>query len=132
MVSPAFASVHSPRITLVNPRYHVVIDHDTAGKVADVQLLATIDHLRKALGPANVQIEAVCSGEGLRMLFAQSKLRSSVLREMKLGVRFAACENTMKALHIGQSQLIPGSMPVPAGVAELVKLESQGWQYLQR
>jgi len=47
------------------------------------------------------------------------------------GVMFAACENTMRAMHITKAQLNTSADPVPSGAVAIVKREQQGWQYLR-
>lgn len=40
-------------------------------------------------------------------------------------------KNTMKRKNIQKSQLLPNVGTVPAGLAELVRKQSQGWSYLK-
>ena len=47
------------------------------------------------------------------------------------GVRFEACGNTMKAIKIEPKQLDDGVAIVPSGMAELARLESEGYVYLK-
>ena len=47
------------------------------------------------------------------------------------GVQFKACNNTLTFLKIPQSELVLEATVVPAGVYELVKLQSEGWFYIK-
>lgn len=48
------------------------------------------------------------------------------------GVRFEVCGNTLKALSIDPKDLIEGLSVVPAGVAELARLQSrEGYAYIK-
>jgi intracellular sulfur oxidation DsrE/DsrF family protein len=46
-------------------------------------------------------------------------------------VRFRACKNTMTFLKIPESELVLEATTVPAGVYEIVRLQSEGWYYLK-
>jgi len=43
------------------------------------------------------------------------------------GVRFAACQTSMKRLHIRPRDLAPGVTVVAGGMAELMKRHNAGW-----
>ncbi|MDE1952594.1 MAG: DsrE family protein [Betaproteobacteria bacterium] len=47
------------------------------------------------------------------------------------GVQFKACENTLTFLKISKSRVVLEASFVPAGVFELVKLQSEGWYYIK-
>ncbi len=47
------------------------------------------------------------------------------------GVQFKACNNTMTFLNIPKERLVLEATIVPAGVYELVKLQSEGWYYIK-
>ena len=47
------------------------------------------------------------------------------------GVQFRACNNTMTFLNIPKERLVLEATIVPAGVYELVKLQSEGWYYIK-
>ena len=47
------------------------------------------------------------------------------------GVQFKACNNTLTYLKIPTDRLVLEATVVPAGVYELVKLQSEGWYYIK-
>ena len=47
------------------------------------------------------------------------------------GVEFRVCNNTLKSRHIDPSKVVQDAKIVPSGVAEIAKLESQGYVYLK-
>ncbi|OSP61784.1 hypothetical protein EFM1CSP_19390 [Enterococcus faecium] len=47
------------------------------------------------------------------------------------GVVFHACANAMRANHISESSLPEQVIVVPAGVLDLVELQSQGYAYIK-
>jgi intracellular sulfur oxidation DsrE/DsrF family protein len=47
------------------------------------------------------------------------------------GVLFKACNNTLTFMKISKDRLVLEATIVPAGVYELVKLQSEGWYYIK-
>jgi intracellular sulfur oxidation DsrE/DsrF family protein len=47
------------------------------------------------------------------------------------GVEFRVCRNTLESRHIDPNKVIPEATIVPSGVAEIARLESQGYVYLK-
>ena len=47
------------------------------------------------------------------------------------GVEFKACKNTLTFSKISEDRLVLEATLVPAGVYEIVKLQSEGWYYLK-
>lgn len=47
------------------------------------------------------------------------------------GVEFRVCANTLKSRHIDPKQVIPEATIVPSGVAEIARLEKEGYVYLK-
>jgi uncharacterized protein len=47
------------------------------------------------------------------------------------GVVFAACQNTMRAMHVTKDDLLGVATTVDAGVAELTRKEEAGWSYIR-
>ena len=48
-----------------------------------------------------------------------------------LGVRFAACENTMRDKSIPKEGLLPGVVTVPSGAVEIVRKQQNGYGYFR-
>lgn len=101
--------------------YHVN-DMATAREV----LVNIANHL--AAAPRS-RIAVVANGRGIFMLVAGEKDRvgeySTAISELATkGVRFVACRNSMTQKQILPAALAPGVQIVPAGVAELARLQS--------
>ena len=47
------------------------------------------------------------------------------------GVRISACGNSLRGLGIGAESLYPFATVVPAGVAELIKRQAEGYAYVK-
>ncbi len=58
-------------------------------------------------------------------------LASRLERLCQSGVTFAACQNTMRRMHIGRDALLPFVVPVDSGVAEVVRKQADGWVCLK-
>ncbi|SEO79110.1 Intracellular sulfur oxidation protein, DsrE/DsrF family [Halogranum amylolyticum] len=66
----------------------------------------------------------VANGRGIELLTESGSEEVDRVRELlDEGVSFRACENSMKALDVDESELIDGVETVPAGVGELTKLQ---------
>ncbi|MET0759762.1 MAG: DsrE family protein, partial [Flavobacterium sp.] len=76
--------------------------------------------------------EVVVYNMGLEFLMpAKSKHIAAIKALHAKGVRFVVCENTMKNRKITKEQLIPEAEYVPAGIAEIVEKQEQGWSYIK-
>lgn len=70
------------------------------------------------------KITLVANGKGIHMLVA-GDYSTSIANLQAKGVRFVACNNSMRGAHISASQLVPGAVIVPSGAAELSRLQNQ-------
>lgn len=77
-------------------------------------------------------IEVVCHGKGIGLLVKdKTSLASEVGELMKAGVKFAACENTMREKAIKKEELLPGVSTVPSGAVEVVRKQQEGYGYFR-
>lgn len=80
----------------------------------------------------NFEVEVVCHGSGISLLVKdQTEQAAEVERLSKAGVRFAACENTMREKSIARDSLLSGVMTVPAGAVEIVRRQQDGYGYFR-
>lgn len=85
-----------------------------------------------ALGEDATEVEVVVHGKALPLLERTNTKSAEKLRELaKNGVRFAACENTMKKRNVTKDMLLPFAITVDAGVAEPARRQEAGWSYLK-
>lgn len=95
-------------------------------------VLNNIDNLRETLGRENVTVEVVGHSGGIGMLLKSSGETGEKVQALaKDGVTFLACENTMARKDISRDQLLSGVSTVDAGVAQVVRRQAQGWQYIR-
>ncbi|WP_298301978.1 DsrE family protein [Hydrotalea sp.] len=94
-------------------------------------IIGQIINLKKALTD-NVLIEVVCHGRSSAFcLNTNNSYREAIAQLMEEGVDIKVCENMLHANHISAQQLIPGMQTVPAGIAELVIRQHEGWSYVK-
>lgn len=112
------------------PTYKVVVDVAQSGD-AFPRAIGSVRNLLKALGPDHVEVEVVAHAAGINLLVAAANNYTAELTELsKEGVRFAACENSMRANHLTKADLLPFATPVDSGVAELVRRQHEGYSYV--
>ncbi len=79
------------------------------------------------------EVEVVCHGAGIGLVEAnRSEHAEQVETLIKNGVRFVACENTMRHNAIRKEDLLPGVGTVPSGTVEVVqKQQYDGFAYFK-
>ncbi|HVO88996.1 MAG TPA: DsrE family protein [Casimicrobiaceae bacterium] len=88
-------------------------------------------NLQADLGEGNVEIEVVAYGPGIGMLKSDSPVASRIADATEHGIKFAACENTMRGQKLTKADMLPTTGYVPAGVVEIMQKQQQGWAYLR-
>jgi len=110
--------------------YQVVVHIDESDK--GLLGLNNIENLLTDLGKDNVNVELVANYEGIKILLkSPDTYVEQIERLKKLGVKFAACSNTMRQRGITKEELVELVQIVPSGVGELVKKQAQGWAYIR-
>lgn len=92
-------------------------------------ILANINNVQEELG--RVEITVVAIGPGLGMLKADALTANGVQDAMAAGVRFVACGNTMKSLHLTKDDMIDGIAYARAGYVEIMRLQKLGHAYIR-
>ncbi len=113
-------------------KYHAIFEM-SAGEQARLEgVIRNIDNLKIALGPENVTVEIVVHGAAI-LSFTKDKstLASEWSRLAKSGVGLLACNNSLKMRSIPKESLLPEIKVVDSAVAELVRKQKAGWQYLR-
>lgn len=82
-------------------------------------------------GADMIELEIVAYGPGINMLKADSPVGARIADLAKSGVKFAACENTMKGFKLSRDEMLATIVYVPAGVTELMKKQEEGWAYIR-
>ncbi|HXR78905.1 MAG TPA: DsrE family protein [Bryobacteraceae bacterium] len=113
--------------------YHVVFEMTEPEPVKWAGTIKNVDHLIEALGAENVDVEVVMHGPGIAAVTKDqgASFASDFERLRKEGVFLAACHNSLEGKHIPLSSVQASFTVVPSGVAEVVKKQHDGWQYLK-
>ena len=95
-------------------------------------LLNNLENLQKALGKENAEIEVVTHGKGLVLLRnTNTGFKDRIQALAHTGLRFAACENTMRRQKVTREDLLQEAVTVDSGVAEVVRKQEAGWSYIK-
>ncbi len=81
----------------------------------------------------DTQVEVVCHGAGIGLVEkARTDHAEAVEGLINKGVKFVACENTMRQKSIRKEDLLPGVGTVPSGAVEVVrKQQKDGFAYFK-
>ena len=117
--------------TAAGPKYQVVVQlTEPEGQAWDM-MIAHVTNMRAALAKDGVQTEVVFFGPGLNMLLKKNTAYEERLKQLAdAGVTLAACQNAMKFINVKTEDLFPFASQVDSGVAELVRKQKAGWQYI--
>jgi intracellular sulfur oxidation DsrE/DsrF family protein len=88
-------------------------------------------NLQEAIGRDKVDVEIVAYGPGIEMFKMESEVGNKVDKAIAEGVKIVACQNTMKARKLTQTDMLMSIDYVPAGVVEIMRKQQQGWAYLR-
>jgi intracellular sulfur oxidation DsrE/DsrF family protein len=111
--------------------YQAVLHLTSANPRTWNAMLGNLEHLLQDPGD-DAQLEVVAHGPGLGLL--QKGGHQDLPRMQALagqGVRFLACENTMRKKNVSKEDLLNLAGTVPSGMGWLVKRQHEGWAYLR-
>jgi intracellular sulfur oxidation DsrE/DsrF family protein len=119
------------RADAVKVVYHMSDGIDQASR----GLASIRNHLR---AEPDTKIVVVALGEGIRFLIKGATERNgrpfdaAVTALSRQGVEFRVCNNTLTAHNVAPSELAPEITLVPAGVAEIARLQArEGYAYIR-
>ena len=137
---PAFASAYEPQKVV----YHINYDDpkQQAGAMRNIQ-----NHIN-AVGAEKLDLKVVLHGKGLSLLLtpdaqpdtklkfgnADETMQAKVSGLKDQGVDFHVCANTLRGKKISKEEDlydVTDKDIVPSGVAELARLQSQGYTYIK-
>ncbi|MBI3480549.1 MAG: DsrE family protein [Nitrosomonadales bacterium] len=82
-------------------------------------------------GADKIDIEIVTYGPGIGMLKSDSAVAKRIEEAKQSGITLVACQNTMKAMKLTESDMLPNTSYVPSGVVELIKKQRDGYAYIR-
>jgi len=113
-------------------KHRVVFEVNVEGAEQWQGILNNVENLQIAFGRDITDIEVVTHGKGLGLLLkANVAMRERLQLISAAGVRFSACENTMRRLNLNKEDLAPFATTVDSGVAEVVRKQEAGWSYIK-
>lgn len=97
------------------------------------RVLGNAQNLLNAMKEEHLTVAILANGEAVKGYIAadQSDTLKRKLNDLNRQVRFKACRNALNAHKIDPSALLDFVEVVPAGVAELVLLQHEGYAYLK-
>ena len=123
--------------------YHV----NDYGAEQQIGALRNIQNHINAVGADNVEVQLVMHGNGISLLLPPDEVEGTKMKEgnatdqmqatiaglKEQGVAFKICANTLKGREVELGALYDAdeSDVVPSGVAELSKLQGQGFTYIK-
>lgn len=112
--------------------HHRVLIHLATGDVDSHKgLINQLNGLKEAFGDS-VEIRVVVHGPGLDFLMtAKTTQKENIYKATANGVKFFACENTMKHKKITKEEILPDMGFVKFAIAEIVTKQEEGWTYLK-
>ena len=129
-VSVLFVAVVLSSFCLGQTKHHLVVELCSKDYGFTIN---NVENLRKAFGTETCEIEVVCHGPGIDLLFSHdNKLAPRIQKLSKTGVKFAACANTLRNRKIGKDRIFPFVAVVDSGTAEVIRMQEAGWSYLRR
>jgi intracellular sulfur oxidation DsrE/DsrF family protein len=91
-----------------------------------------VENFRESVGPGNSEVAVIAHGNGIGMVQTSNAPQAERMKKlMNDGVKFVACENTLKRKKISKDEIMPGVGFVDSGVAEVVRLQADGWAYIK-
>lgn len=123
------ADTHATGATAVRDRLVFQVSDDSTGKWRTA--LSNARNVQEELGANKVDIEIVVYGAGLGMLTFDSPVGDEVAAAIRAGVKFVACENTMKGKHLTKDDMLPSLSYTRAAVVELMRKQQEGYAYIK-
>lgn len=112
-----------------------VVVHVNIAKTTDERIgLNNIENILKGAGDEGLraEVEVVCHAEGIRLVErARTELADEVAALINQGVRFVACQNTMRQRSMRPRDLLPGVGMVASGAYEIVRRQQEGYSYFK-
>lgn len=109
--------------------FHLDADEEGRLKLA----VENAKNLFKEVDPQACHVSMVTNGKAVNLFRKDrvGKLGTDMKELNKLGVRFCACRNAMANNHITKEDLFEIVEVVPAGILELIDLQSKGYSYIK-
>ncbi|MBK1621622.1 hypothetical protein CKO42_25130 [Lamprobacter modestohalophilus] len=142
------ASASAPTLAAEGYDKQKVVYHlNEYGPQKQTAVLRNVQNHLNAVGADNIELAVVMHGNGLSLLLYPDSLSETKMKEANAddqmqariaglkqqGVAFKICANTLKGRNVEMDDLYDADDAdiVPSGVAEIAKLQAQGYTYLK-
>ncbi|WP_136715304.1 DsrE family protein [Halorientalis salina] len=111
-----------------------IVVHITSGEVSDWQM--ALRNLVNLVGDESVstppeRMQVVVNGPAVRFLLASSPEASKIAQMVKADVDINVCSNSLARFGYEIEDMTEGVTPVPSGVAEVLRAQKAGKNYLK-
>lgn len=127
----AWAQAAAPAASATVPKYRTVFHVSGGDPRGWNQALNNSLALTKNAGKGNAEIRIVAIGQGIGMLKENSPAAKLVAAALSQGVTVLACGETMKALALEKTDMLPDIGYVPGGIIEIIERQGEGWRYIR-
>jgi intracellular sulfur oxidation DsrE/DsrF family protein len=127
----SFASLHAAAADAPAAKEKLVIQVSDGDAAKWNLALNNAKNAQQDYGADKIEIEIVTYGPGIGMLKSDSAVASRIAEAKQTGITLVACQNTMKAMKLTESDMLPNSGYVPSGIVEVIKKQRNGYAYVR-
>ena len=120
-----------PAAGAATQKYRIVIQVSDPDPRLWAQAINYTENLSQLLGKDNVETEIVALGLGIGVLKLDSPHGTRVAESLKKGVKFSACESTMKRQKLSKDDMLPDIAYTPGGLIRIIERQREGWHYIK-
>ncbi len=114
----------------ISKHHRIIFQLTTDDSLAHKSLMKQLANIT-SVAP-DTEIEVVCHGPGLNMLVkSKSVVQDRIFLMKKKGIKFVACEFSMRERNVVKEEILPEAGYVKAGIIEIVTKQEQGWSYIK-
>ena len=111
--------------------HNIVIQLNTADTASWSSVIGNIKNIQK-VWTTNLNIEVVVHGKAIDFLVKDKTYFNNEIQLLaEQGVKFLACQNTMRKHNIESDRIVNQAKIVPSGVVEIILKQEAGWSYLK-
>jgi intracellular sulfur oxidation DsrE/DsrF family protein len=121
----------APTLAADNARAKMVMQVSDGDAARWNLAINNLQNVQADMGAANIDLELVAYGPGIKMLTMDSAVGPRIAEIVKSGVKVVACENTMHKQKLSKSDMLPTVGYVKAGVVELIEKQREGYAYIR-
>ena len=111
--------------------HNIVVQLNTSDTASWASVIGNIKNIQK-VWPTSLNIEVVVHGKAIDFLVKDKTYFTNDIQLLaSQGIKFFACQNTMRKHNITTDMIMKEAGIVPSGVVEIVLKQEAGWSYLK-